>query len=89
LGYQNRLTGNAPQAQAVDVTKSSLREADDTQGIQIKLTRAMHSKQTLPKAAIFIGEHHCQNRERVIDFTHGFAIWLLVLVALQAVKASL
>jgi hypothetical protein len=49
LGYQNRLTGNAPQAMAVDVTKSSVREADDTQGIHSKSTRAISSEQTLPK----------------------------------------
>jgi hypothetical protein len=49
LRYQNRLTGNAPQAQAVDVTKSSVREADGTQGINTKSTRATSSKQTLPK----------------------------------------
>jgi hypothetical protein len=49
LGYQNKLPGNAPQAQAVDVTKSSVREADDTQRIHSKSTRAISSKQTLPK----------------------------------------
>jgi hypothetical protein len=41
---------------AVDVTKSSVAMADDTQGIHTKSTRAISSKQTLSKAAIFIGE---------------------------------
>jgi hypothetical protein len=52
LGYQNRLTGNAPQAQAIAVTKSSVAMLDDTQGIHTKSTRAIGSKQTLSKAAI-------------------------------------
>jgi hypothetical protein len=36
LGYQNRLAGNAPQAQAFDVTKSSVRDADDTLNVNNK-----------------------------------------------------
>jgi hypothetical protein len=42
-----------------------VREADDTQGIHTKSTRAISSKQTLSKAAIFIGEWQQQPLERL------------------------
>jgi hypothetical protein len=53
LGYQNRLTGNAPQAQAVDViTKSSVRKADDTlkESIQSQQEYCVQNQQQRPLA---------------------------------------
>jgi hypothetical protein len=68
LGYQNRLTGNAPHAEVVDVTKSSVREAYDIQGIQIKpILVRISSKQTLPKKHPILDDEVLQATSTILE----------------------
>jgi hypothetical protein len=44
LGYQTRLTGNGPLAEVVDAIKSSVANADESEGIHCNATRVLCSK---------------------------------------------